>query len=211
MASSAAATSTNEQARVTDASGGWITNSTLTSVNAVAQPLPVGDTASAGFRNYSGFLRMFLLLLTDTDGDGRADEDDADDDGDGLDDVQEIGGEQFDPVTPTDSLRADSDGDGADDADEAAAGTNPQDAGNRLRITGVTREAGAVTVRWTARDARTYDLQAAEDVSVLETAPWTVTNLTASGGTGVWQVTEAQWTGEPVGTSRFYRVRIHLE
>ena len=196
----------SEQTRVLDAAGGWSSNNSHIAVSAVAQPMPVGEGEAGGRRNRSGFLHAFLLMETDTDGDGAPDEDDADDDNDRISDGDELSGASFEPRTTTDPMASDSDGDGADDGSEAVAGTDPTDSNKVLRITGLERAGPDVTVRWQARDGYSYEGRGARAPGDIKSTPLLVTNITATGGSGVWEEVEGSWTHRTGETGLFYRI-----
>lgn len=198
-----------DEARVVDGSGGWMSNSLYRCLSAACQPAPIGTGAGGGLHNQSGFLFSFLYHPDlDNDADGMADEDDPDDDNDGLSDAGELSGVGFDPQTPTDSLLADSDGDGADDASEAQAGTNPRDAGSHLRITDLQVAGGEAVVTWSSREGYSYDLIEASTAAALNRNGTTVSTVTATDGVGAWQETASSVTNPAALPAQFYRVRV---
>ncbi len=198
-----------DEARVVDGCGGWMSNGVYRCLSAACQPAPTGTGAGGGLQNQSGFLFSFLYHPDlDNDADGIADEDDPDDDNDRLSDAYELSGVGFDPQTPTDSLLADSDGDGADDASEAGAGTNPRDAGSQLRITDVDVANGDTVVTWSSREDYSYDLIVAPTAASLNRNGTTVSTVTATDGVGAWQETATSVTNPAVLPAQFYRVRV---
>jgi hypothetical protein len=191
-----------------DIAGAWASNAAFQSFCTVAQSTPPGPSYAAGLVNEAGFLASFVMAPgRDLDGDGLADENDRDDDGDGLADHDELTGVSFEPLTSSDPLLADTDGDGTSDADEAAAGTNPRDPTQQLRITDITRIAEAVYVTWRARDGKTYELLAAPSVDLLDGAT-ALDTVTASGGAPPWYETPTVSTNSATGQMLFYRVRL---
>lgn len=109
---------------------------------------------------YPGFLGgAWLATNLDHDADGLCDEADADNDNDGLDDLEELSGSAFAPITPTDVNLADADGDGADDGTEAGMGSNPGDPNSLLRIAAIAATGTTVTVTWQARGGEDYALR----------------------------------------------------
>ena len=199
----------DEQIRVVDGGGGWVSNGMYRCISAVCQPGPVGVSSGAGLRNSSGFLSAFLLHPhLDNDADGMPDEDDPDDDNDDLADASELSGNGFDPRTVTDPLSADSDGDGAADGAEATAGTNPQDAASQLKIVELEVLHGDAVVTWTARDGYTYDLLVSHSVASLSSNGTVVSTVTATGGVGPWKETESSVTNAVVLPTQFYGVTV---
>jgi hypothetical protein len=93
---------------------------------------------------------------------------------------------------------ADSDADGAGDWAEAAAGTNPTNSGDYLRITSVNQGSGQV-IRWASVNGKLYDVEFAGTIQ-----PFTNTaadNVNASGSS-------TAITNPGVSASGFYRVRL---
>jgi Tol biopolymer transport system component len=75
----------------------------------------------------------------------------------------------------------DSDLDGLLDRDEFLAGTNPNDAGSAVRLTGLTRTDGGARIRWSAIPGRSYRLQTSSEVGA--SAVWRdVTQAVVAGG-----------------------------
>lgn len=77
------------------------------------------------------------------------------------------------------SATSDSDGDGVDNAKEAAAGTNPSQGRDYLRITAIQNNGGIITASWPSVAGKVYQLQAA----AAPAGPW-VNEGGAVAGTG---------------------------
>ena len=158
--------------------------------------------------NYAGFLGTFSLKPgLDTDGNGVPNELDPDNDGDNLADTDEVSGDTFIPITPTDVNDPDSDGDGSSDYNESIAGTDPTDANVELKILSITETNEEQTVSWMARNGKTYKLMAT-DSSFEQPSQAIYTNV-ASGGSGLWLVTTNIVTDTSNSTNaRFYAVEV---
>lgn len=157
---------TNQTSSVVDGFGTRSTGSGFTHIGAGAQPGGITTSHGSGFINQAGFLNTFFLKSgLDTDGDGIPDEADADNDGDRLTDLDELGGGQFNPSTPTDLNIADTDGDGHSDFEEMLAGTDPTAVGSLLRIIATDRVGPHQVVTWPARgnSERIYVVRARTD------------------------------------------------
>jgi len=204
-----------ESTRTLDAGGNWTSNASFRTVSAVAQPHPVALAENPTHISYGGFLGAFALHTNlDHDTDGIIDENDPDDDNDGLTDGDELSGDSFNPQTSTDPFLADTDHDGASDGHEAAAGTNPHDADSQLRITAIQTQpdvAGTATVAvvtWQSRDGHTYDLELVTNILDLASNSIAVATVSASGGTGAWEVAESTATNVTDTENVFYRIRM---
>ena len=197
------------ESSVVNAAGGTSTGSGNTLIGSVGQGQPVGYLAGSSEQLYAGFLNTFLLQPdTDTDQDGIADENDLDDDGDALDDLTELAGTGFNPITPSNPLDPDSDDDGSFDGEEQAAGTNPGDGGSMLAITSVIDSGGMVTVTWQARAGTQYVLQQASSVAGLDAAPLESAPYMATGGSGFWQETQGQLQATSPLDFNVYRIKL---
>ncbi len=145
-----------------------------------------------------------LVLSDDADGDGIPNTEEIllgtnplarDSDDDGWTDGFEVN------VSHTNPLRADTDGDGVSDADEDAAGTDPLDATSVLRMGAALNPDGAITLRWLARDDRTYRVIRSAQVDFADY------EVLAFGVQGVHPVTT--FTNAPAGeTNVFYRILV---
>jgi hypothetical protein len=201
---------TAETARVTDSTGGAISNAAYHSVSAVGQGVAAGLASGAGHVTYGGFLQTFVNRPDlDNDQDGFVDEDDPDDDNDGLYDGAELTGTAYTPVTGTDLFTADSDQDGASDGHESAAGTNPLDAGSLLRFVSLDPEGSGTIAGWQSRGGRQYELQAAMTLEQLETNPVILETVQASGGDSPWFETTTFSTNAAFDAFTYFRVRVH--
>jgi hypothetical protein len=206
-----ARTATNQTSFVLDGAGGRASGGTLDLVSAVAQPGGIEVSSDGSLVNYAGFLNTFSLRPgLDTDGDGVEDELDTDNDNDALEDLVEITGSGFAPVTPTDPNIADSDGDGAGDGEEAIAETNPWDDTMYLRLTGITGGED-VSVRWQARHGKSYLLYWTDDLATGLPGTYLDTH-TANDATATppWYETETSYDhlGGGADSRRSYYIRL---
>ena len=177
---------------VVDGMGNWSSGGSYSNLSAVAQPGGVSVSSSGTLVNSAGFLNTFVLNPDlDSDGDGLSNELDSDNDNDGLDDIDELAGRGFDPVTITDVNAADTDGDGMSDGGEAVAGTDPTDSSASLQIVSIEPSGDDLVIGWQARSNHTYRVRESGDLindndftnivasSVLvtnaATSPWYVT------------------------------------
>lgn len=198
---------TNEVASPTGG-GGMSANASLHSIGAVGVWASADGSASGSHWQRAGLLASLLLHpFLDCDGDGIPDEDDGDDDNDALSDVDELMGVGFSPATPTDPFASDTDGDGASDGREATAGTNPDDADSHFSITEVREQGDALVITWQGREGVSYDLAASAALN--PDFFQVITNVVATGGTGVWFQAEVSATLVPSEAHLFYRVKIH--
>lgn len=180
------------QSSTLENSGGWCSNTAVSSASVSGQDQPVGTTSNGAYTSYGGFIYTFVLQPSnDHDGDLIADEVDVDDDNDGLHDAEELSGSRFDPQTSTDPFSGDSDDDGVSDRDEARAGTNPKDAGSRFAVTDVSIETNTIRVSWKSREGRAYDVMTRSNL-VSETTPRVLDTVTAVNGSGPWEETETE-------------------
>jgi hypothetical protein len=121
----------------------------------------------------------------------------ADADHDGLPDVFEDA-YQFDRNNPADAT-LDSDGDGLSNAQEYTAGTDPQDALNRLRLDRIGADNEGALLEFAAKSNKTYSLQFRE---LLGTGGWmALTNLPARSTNALERVTDGVRSSR-----RFYRL-----
>jgi hypothetical protein len=180
------------QSSTIENSGGWISNTAVSSASVSGQDQPVGIATNGSFTSYGGFIYTFVLQPTnDHDSDLIADEVDVDDDNDGLNDTDELSGSRFDPQTSTDPFSDDSDDDGVSDRDEARAGTNPKDAGSQFAVTDMSIETNMIRVSWKSREGRAYDVMTRSNL-VRETPPRVLDTVTAVNGSGPWEETETE-------------------
>jgi hypothetical protein len=93
----------------------------------------------------------------------------------------------------------DSDGDGFSDGEEGAAGTNPTNLLDYLRITGVANGAPGQVVTWASVAGKRYDLQSALELSVF-------TNTVANNVSATGPYTSRTNAGG--GEAFFYRIRL---
>jgi len=155
---------------VLDSSGTRSSGGSFTHISAAGQPGGIATSSGGSLVNQAGFLNTFVLKpLLDTDGDGLVDELDQDNDNDDLADLTEIGGNGFNPITPTHVNIADSDGDGVSDGYESVAGTDPSDVNAYLEITSITIPGGNRQVTWIARSNKNYQLLRSENVFQIPT------------------------------------------
>lgn len=104
------------------------------------------------------------------------------------------------PIAETDR-----DGDGSTDAEELIAGTNPDDLNSYLHIRSISREMGAIWLRWTARAGRTYHVQESSDLSSWKPVPFLDELVVTS------RLTDAiQIIPENGDSSRFFRILVSL-
>ncbi len=164
--------------------------------------------SGANYYAYAGFHNTYTTRPDlDNDGDGHIDENDPDDDNDQLTDFEELAGTVFLPVTPTDPFRADSDGDCASDHHESIAGTNPKDADSLLRVTRMICDNNAVTIYWSAREGKTYELLTSADIFDLSINPILVDVVTATNGSGEWLETQSACVVTGDVAKAFYLIR----
>jgi hypothetical protein len=200
---------TVQQARVFSGAGGTASNLQFVAHTSNGQFQPVGTAQSSSLYAQLGFMNSFVMNPTvDTDGDGAIDENDRDDDNDRLSDLDEITGAGFSPVTVTDPLLADSDSDGMDDGAESIAGTDPSDANARLVITDIQRNGNQLSLTWTGRAGREYDLVAESAVTALGSSTQIVSQVTSTGGTAPWFETIASSTNLPIREGQVFRVHV---
>lgn len=198
-----------QQARVFSGAGGNASNLQFVAHTSSGQFQPVGSAQSSSMYARLGFMNSFVMdPTTDTDGDGAIDENDRDDDNDRLSDLDEITGAGFSPTTATDPLLADSDSDGMDDGAESIAGTDPTDANARLIITNIQRNGNLLSLAWTGRAGRQYDLVADHAVTELNGSTQIVSRVTGSGGTAPWFETIASSTNLPIRDGQVFRVHV---
>ena len=147
-----------EAARTFSAAGGFSAAGSYLHLGCLGQPGMTWTTAGSGRLHHAGFLAVAPLRPTqDSDADGLPDELEEDNDGDGLADAEEIRGTPWHPAPVTSNPNhPDSDADGFSDAAEAAAGTDPTDAGDFLSLLLRPLPAGGMRVEWPARNGRHY-------------------------------------------------------
>lgn len=150
---------------VHDGSGTMAAGGTFTNWSAAGQPGGIAVSSNGDLVNYAGFLQAVDIKhpTQDTDGDGVIDEISQDNDGDGLFDAQEVEGDTFDPVTPTEVNIADTDGDGISDGREREAETDPTDETMNLRILSVTKVGDTREITYFAKADKTYIIRGAQD------------------------------------------------
>ena len=208
VATTASAQYTNRSS-VLNGSGTRATGGGYTSISAGGQPGGIARSANATHRNQAGFLNTFLLqAAADADQDGIPDELEEDNDNDGLADTSELGGGAFVPGAPTLVNTADSDGDGVPDGQEAAAGTNPNDADALFALTAITNGAGLRYVAWTGRgnNERTYRVLATPDA----TQPYAevIFSNTLAGGSAPWYAVTNLIAEAGTNSARYYAVEV---
>ena len=121
----------------------------------------------------------------------------ADADHDGLPDAFEDA-YQFDRNNPADAT-LDPDGDGLSNAQEYMAGTDPQDALNRLRVERIETNGGGALLEFAAKSNKTYTVQFRD---ALSNAGWlALTNLPARSTNAMERVTDGAQASH-----RFYRL-----
>jgi hypothetical protein len=176
-----------QRSSVLDSAGTRSSGGTFTNLSAAGQPGGIATSRGGSYYNQAGFLNTFFLKPgLDTDGNGVADEADWDNDGDQLADQNELLGNQFSPVTPTQVNVADSDGDGVPDGAESVAGTDPTDVDALLEIIRIT-PVGGQDIGWIARGGKTYVVHARTNLLAGTFTP--IATNTAVGGTAPWFVT----------------------
>lgn len=137
----------------------------------------------------------------------------VDSDGDGLTDLEETGGSD-EPATTWRASgrplapggyrsrpdRVDSDDDGFSDGAEAACGTSPTNALDRLRILAIDREGARARLTWVSAPGRTYAIDAAPSAAAVfeETA----TRPAAAGGD------RTEFADPQAAERRLYKVRL---
>jgi len=204
-----AAAVTNTSCSV-NAGGLRATNASLECTVTIGQGAPVGHILAPHSYSYVGFHNTFLWHDNlDNDTDGRCDEEDPDDDNDGLNDFDELAGTSFSPKMRTDPFAADSDGDGLSDHDESVTGTNPRDANSLLAITRIAGSNDTVTIVWSSREGKEYDVMSADTVTEIADSPLILDTLTATNpGSGEWQQTESDYTHTGGAARAFYGIRM---
>lgn len=109
------------------------------------------------------------------------------------------------PLTPTPNFtlasNRDTDGDGVPDGEEAAAGTNPTNLVDYLRITAIAPDTIGSLVTWASVPGKVYDIQASTGLS-----PFAVTNVVADDVNATGGSTAI--TNASVVDALFYRVRL---
>ena len=149
-------------------------------------------SANTGWINLAGNLTTDTLACPDSDRDGMAD----------AWEVQKFGN------LPTAGVGTDRDKDGQSDAAEYAADTNPNDAGEYLRITVVVRDVAASQIYIqvaTTRPTRRYRIQTS---TTLNAGPgtWVAVGGDFLASDGVLYTTRALPFPVPAGPRQFYRV-----
>ena len=173
---------------------------------------PVGIATNPQYVSYGGFMYSFVLdANSDHDGDTLCDEVDTDDDNDGILDGSELQGMAFEPATPTDPFLSDTDSDGASDMDEARARTNPQDSEGCFAMLHFAVSNGFARMSWKGREGTVYHVLSRTNPCA-ESAPSSVSTVTAVNGTGLWQETETETTLPIDGSGpAYYHVGIEGE
>ena len=123
-----------------------------------------------------------------------------DNDADGMDDAWEV--TNFTTTTIANGT-TDADADGQKDVDEFRAGTDPNDATDLFKITQLISTANEVTVRWTAKDAKSYRIRYSYDLDI-----WSdVVAGQTSGADG--EMTYLDTNGSRAAATKvFYRVEV---
>lgn len=100
----------------------------------------------------------------------------------------------------------DSDGDGSTDAQEVLAGTDPNDAGDYLRVLDAGRTPGGVELSWSSKAGRTYDILFSADVTP---GSWEViATVDAAGDAASYEDTDPERTSLEEG---YYAARVQPE
>lgn len=200
------------KSHVLDMAGGRSTNALYTHISSVGQSGGFDISSAPSCENQAGFLTAFYMQPDlDTDGDGLADEADPDNDNDMVNDEDEITGSIYAGPAVTDPNNADTDGDGFNDGDEAIAASDPTDDTMYLHITSI--EAAGITngviIGWQAQGGKYYKVMKMDDLLTDDSGTWLGTVL-ATGGTGVWYNTTANYTDvtSPPATGRYYYITV---
>ncbi|MBU0677790.1 MAG: thrombospondin type 3 repeat-containing protein [Verrucomicrobia bacterium] len=197
---------------VIDGAGGSSSGGTLELLDACGQAGGIELSSSGSKFLQGGFLNTFSLQTSlDTDGDGLDDEADPDNDDDGLEDIREISGSAFSPVTRTGHNVADSDGDGMTDGQESVAGTNPQDEDSLLGVT-VTYDNGnnEADIEWDGRGGKTYKVYYMDSPHEGFASATHLDDVSALGGSGDWMVSPTNYTDLSLTTvtQRYYFIKV---
>lgn len=200
------------QSSAQDSAGGWVSNAGVVATSCAGQMQPVGIATNPQYVSYGGFMYSFVLdANSDHDGDTLCDEVDTDDDNDGILDGSELQGMAFEPATPTDPFLSDTDSDGASDMDEARARTNPQDSEGCFAMLHFAVSNGFARMSWKGREGTVYHVLSRTNPCA-ESAPSSVSTVTAVNGTGLWQETETETTLPIDGSGpAYYHVGIEGE
>ena len=183
-------------------------NSRNTTIGVVGQPFAVSMLKNDNNVSFSGFMDTFVMFPTrDADNDGVPDESSKDNDGDTIDDVKELEGTAFSPITPTNPQLIDSDWDGVTDQIELIAGTDPTDPTSYLQISDVNITDQDFIIYWQGRANIDYqvllytNLLFTNDVFVSPT-------ISSTNGTGSWETTWLSWTNNIDIDAKYYRINV---
>jgi hypothetical protein len=104
------------------------------------------------------------------------------------------------------ALETDSDHDGMSDWEESLTGTNPEDPGSVLVITGVTVDEGNVTFRWQSTSGRVYQVISIDLMTSSTTNVQCLGFVLAADGTGSWHQGFSSFTTTLSDATQFYRI-----
>lgn len=183
-----------------------IWGSPVSGTDLINNGITVGLTGAALEGKQAQYLKLYDTSVgvnyPDAEGDGTPDYADWDDDNDGLPDWWEL----MYALSPTnatgiDGASGDKDGDGASNEDELAAGTNPDDATDKL-VVRLRDSSGNMLAEWGAKVDKDYQLEYTDD---LMPPVWSVAGARKTALST--NQTEIDYSSSSE-TSRFYRVTV---